>query len=243
MPVPTTKKVIFNEAINKQGQSVYNAEEARSSWLRMADFRRLSYETHRASLSIQFKQPRDNKKSYGSVLTQVYASCMTGKLPSKQAFQLYVQWCRVCPERRGIERYCVRHMASALKARISDANVLVLALQTQMALEKVPLSQRADKIREAYKEQVQPARVLARIQGIADATSIKEEAVSSPVIKSGCKRSVSETFQSVESPTMEKARLPVKKRKFFNQNRVETASPWKGAPLPSLLPQSQVHVQ
>ena len=174
----TLKKVRFStEAANQQHESVYEAEEdSKTSWYGREDLKGFSYEAHKTALAVQFKQQKDNVKSYANVFTRVYLSCIDGKLPSTKAFQYYVHWNRICPERRGIERYCVRDMNKFMQSRTWDSNILVLALQTKLVLERVPLEQRTEQIQAAYKRQVQPARVFARIQGIADAAANKETA-------------------------------------------------------------------
>ena len=173
----TLKEVRFDEAANQQHESVYEAEEdPKTSWYEHEDLKGFSYEAHKTALAVQFKQQKDNVKSYANVLSSVYVSCTEGKLPSTKAFQYYVHWNRMCPERRGIERYCVRNMNKSMQSRASDSHVMVLALQTKLVLERVPLEQRTEQIQAAYKRQVQPARVFARIQGIADAAANKETA-------------------------------------------------------------------
>eukprot|EP00545_Synedropsis_sp_CCMP1620_P012452 CAMPEP_0119014252 /NCGR_PEP_ID=MMETSP1176-20130426/9438_1 /TAXON_ID=265551 /ORGANISM="Synedropsis recta cf, Strain CCMP1620" /LENGTH=168 /DNA_ID=CAMNT_0006967407 /DNA_START=393 /DNA_END=899 /DNA_ORIENTATION=+ len=119
-------------------------------------------------------------------------------------------------------------MASAIRDRISDSSVLVLALQSQLVLKRVPLSQRSEKIGEAYKKQVQPDRILARVQGIADATSNKEEISRLPAVKNSDKRSLpavknnakraiySISDQRPSCTSLEREKLPMKKRKFFD---------------------------
>jgi hypothetical protein len=221
MQVAARKKVSFNEDFNKQGESAYTLKESQSSWMRRQEMNDISHDVHRTSLGIQFKQPTNNPKSYASVLTRVYASCLDGKLPSKQIFQLYVHWNRICPERRGIEKYCVKNMMAAMKERTSDANIMVLAIQTQLVLEKVPLVKRSEKIQAAYKAAAQPARVLARIRGISDAASTQEVTSSpTPVVAKSSKRSISTVSQQQQVhdvSQIEMTKLPTKKRKFFHQ--------------------------
>jgi hypothetical protein len=206
----TLKEVRFDEAANQQHESVYEAEEdPKTSWYEHEDLKGFSYEAHKTALAVQFKQQKDNVKSYANVLSSVYVSCTEGKLPSTKAFQYYVHWNRMCPERRGIERYCVRNMNKSMQSRASDSHVMVLALQTKLVLDRVPLEQRTEEMQAAYKRQVQPARVFARIQGIADAAANKEEATP----QTGGKRTIPNG-----SSDFSIARLPAKKRKLKQEN-------------------------
>jgi hypothetical protein len=203
----TLKKVRFDEAANKQHESAYayDAEDSNTRWYGNDDLKQFGYEVHKTGIAVQFKQQKDNVKSYANILTSIYLSCMEGKLPATKDFQLYVHWNRICPERRGIERYCVRNMNTARQTSTFDSNIKVLALQTKLVLERVPPHERTEKIKAAYKKQVQPARVFARIQGIADAAANKDTATH----QEGRKRTVSNCSSDCSSP-----RLPLKKRKL-----------------------------
>ena len=203
------KRVRFSEAHNKQHEAVHDLEDFKTCWYQRDDYTGFSYEAHITALAVQFKKPNDNAKSYANILISVYMSCMKGTLPSMKAFQYYVHWNRICPERRGIERYCVRNMNKSMQSRTSDSNVTVLALQTQLVLERVPRQQRTEKIQSAYKKQAQSAHVFARIQGIADALANKEMATPQAVRK--------RTVPS-DSSDLSIAPLSVKKRKFTQEN-------------------------
>ena len=218
----TFKKVRFNEAANKQHESAHDVEDSKTSWYQRGDFKGFSYQALKTARTVQFNEEKDNAKSYASVVTNIYVCCMEGKLPSTNAFQYYVHWNLLCPERRGIERYCIQNMNKSMQRLTSDSNVMVLSLQTKLVLERVPLEQRTEMIQSAYKKQVQPARVFARIQGIADALASRETATPQ---EAGKKRTLSN-----DSSDLSIARLPVKKRKLRLENcRSRSTTP----PLPS----------
>lgn len=217
------KKVRFDEASNSFAEPEHGVEDSKTSWYKHDDLKQISYEVHRTSLATQFKQSSNNPLSYANVMKQVYADCMDGKLPSKKAFKYFVHWHRACPERRGIERYCVRNLASEVRERASNSVILVLALQTQLKLEsRESPAERETRIHEAYQEDVKAARVFARLKGIADATVTKTEA---PPNQTRGKRKVSSTnFSNTSSHTQHplqnvQVRLPVKKRKLLNWER------------------------
>jgi len=86
---------------------------------------------------------------------------------------------------------------------------MVLALQTKLVLDRVPLEQRSEETQAAYKKRVQPPRVFARIQGIADAAANKEEATP----QTGGKRTIPN-----DSSDFLVARLPAKKGKLRQEN-------------------------
>ena len=170
-----TKEVRFNEGANKHYEPLYNEEQAKRMWHNRADLKEFSYHSHRLAMSVQIKQPNDgNVMSYANVLTTIYLSCMSCKLPSTEALQYYVHWIRCRPERRGIERHCVHQMDQQMQNIKVGSIVAVLALQTKLVLESVPVNQKNELIQAAYTKQVQPARMFARIHGIVDALANKE---------------------------------------------------------------------
>jgi hypothetical protein len=215
-----TKEVRFNDGANKYHEPRYNEEQAKKLWHDRADLKEFSYQSHKLAISVQFKQPKDgNIMSYANVFTTIYLSCMDCKLPSTEAMQYYVHWNRCRPERRGIERYCVRQIDQRMQSAKVGSIVTVLALQAKLVLEYVPLDQRIELIQDSYTKQVQPARMLARIQGIVDALAIKERttemAVTGPY--EGLGKRTAETLH--DSSTDSSITLPPKKRYMNQQER------------------------
>lgn len=215
------KAVRFNESANTHHEPLYNEDQAKKMWYDRADLKEFSYQSHKQAISVQFKQPKDgNVMSYANAFTTIYSSCMDCKVPSTEALQYYVHWNRCRPERRGIERYCVRQMDQRMQEAKVGSIVTVLALQAKLVLEYVPLDQRTELIQANYTKQVQPARMLARIQGIVDALAIKEGSGSEGAVTGQYDGLGKRTAASLnDSFTHAEITLPPKKRYINQQER------------------------
>jgi hypothetical protein len=102
---------------------------------------------------------------YTKVMTNLYASCVTGTEPSKLDFSKLVQWNNKTLSSRGLERYVVD---SVTRPRMESKVDLIQAIIEAQGADKVEALCRISL------EKSQEARKFAQIMGLADALAVHQ---------------------------------------------------------------------
>ena len=174
----TTKehhRVQVNDTFVACHESPYNIDDLTRAWYTPAELKRFQYDAALTVLKAHLLQRQCcHVLAYNNVLLRIYLSCLDGKVPQRELFQILVHWNRLCPDRRGTERLSLRNILKAGNRESHSLISAVLALQRELVARGVPHERRSELIKECYKSKAQSDCVFARVKGIADSVSIKE---------------------------------------------------------------------
>jgi hypothetical protein len=170
------KRVWFSEGSNIIHKLQYNEDKDNSlRWYSRQDLIRFSSEMRHSTLNLLSKQQgledRDREKiAFNNVLSRIFSACRAERLPTESDFQRYMSWNKASPDLRGIERYCAEDLTNVLKKHKAKITNDLLLSQERLRKEGVAREISSQFIRFAYRKEVKAYRILARIQGIVDAS-------------------------------------------------------------------------
>ena len=117
-------------------------------------------------------QDVSNHISFASVLERTYEACGGNSVPVSSDIKLLVQWTKMCPARRGLERFCSPGVAHKAKDRRKHAVRALLEVQRRSG-DMVP-EERANRLRKASMKLSKVTKTYARVLGIVDAAAAKD---------------------------------------------------------------------
>jgi hypothetical protein len=151
---------------------------------------------------------------FPSPTSSIESTLQAGAKGFPDDFQRYLRWNKLYTEIRGMESYCARNLIERINQHKLTIRKNLFDLQAKLRSFNLVPEIRNKILKDAYARDVQPDRILARVQGIVDAASLKrmrEEASSAGLF-------LSDTCESVTIAPSYKLEFARKKAKLVHPN-------------------------
>ena len=141
-------------------------------WYTGKDLQDMRDDAYQLIQNVRSKQDPTNRIAFSAVIKRSYDACMNNSVPTSSDMRLLVRWNKICPSRRGLERFCTPAVGEHVKERRLKAIKAILEIQRRSS--RMTPEQRADRLNKASVKLSKATRTFARLMGIADAAVAKE---------------------------------------------------------------------
>ena len=141
-------------------------------WYNGKELQDLKEDAYLLIQDVRSKQDPTNRIAFSAVIKRSYDACMNNSVPTSSDMRLLVRWNKVCPTRRGLERFYIPALGEHVKERRLKAIQAILEIQRRSS--RMTPEQRAERLNKAAVKLSKASTTFARVMGIADAAVAKE---------------------------------------------------------------------